>query len=65
MAASPHALLQDLGSLHVPIIRLSSWPPDGLCQESTAFELEQQEGDAGYLLPLVLSEGVGKKILIF
>lgn len=47
-------------------IRLSLWSPDGLSQESAAFEpLEQEEGDVGYLLPLISwSEGAGKKILI-
>lgn len=50
-----------------PSIRHSLWSPNGLCWESAAFEpLEQEDGDVGYLLPLIsLSEGVGKKILIF
>lgn len=50
-----------------PSISLSLRSPNGLLWELAVLEpLEQQEGDVGYLLPLnSLSEGVGKKTLIF
>lgn len=48
-------------------IPLSLRSPNGLLWELAALEpLEQQEGHVGYLLLLIsLSEGVGKKTLIF